>query len=155
MATKKKRSQLTARAPRKAAPTKTAKSEKVKLRAPTASFTVNDIEKSLAWYRDVLGFAVKQRWEEKGKLLGVAMMAGDVVFFLDQDDWKKGRDRVKGEGVRVYCSTDQNVDRLAERIKANGGTLIQEPHDQPWGQRDLAVADPDGFKITIGSDSKR
>ena len=152
MATKKKRSQLTARAPRKAAPTKNAKSE---LRAPTASFTVNDIEKSLAWYRDVLGFAVKQRWEEKGKLLGVAMMAGDVVFFLDQDDWKKGRDRVKGEGVRVYCSTDQNVDRLAERIKANGGTLIQEPRDQPWGQRVFAVEDPDGFKISIGSDSKR
>ncbi len=154
MATKKRTSKLIARAPRKAA-TKTAKSENVRLRSAAASFTVNDIEKSLAWYRDVLGFAVKQRWEDKGKLLGVEMMAGDVTFMLGQDDWKKGRDRLKGEGVRVYCTTDQNVDRIAERIKANGGTLIQEPLDQPWGMRDFAVQDPDGFKITVALDLKR
>ena len=40
------------------------------LRSVGPSFTVNDVEKSLAWYRDVLGFAVKDRWEEEGKLLG-------------------------------------------------------------------------------------
>jgi uncharacterized glyoxalase superfamily protein PhnB len=164
MATKKRTSKLTATAPRKAAARKTAarparaksaKQENVRLRSASASFTVNDIEKSLAWYRDVFGFAVKERWEDKGKLLGVEMMAGDVTFMLGQDDWKKGRDRVKGEGVRVYCTTDQNVDRLAERIKANGGTLIQEPVDQPWGTRAFAVEDPDGFKITVASDLKR
>ncbi|MDQ6802156.1 MAG: VOC family protein [Acidobacteriota bacterium] len=154
MATKKKKSELTARAPRKAAPTKSAKSENVRLRSASPGFTVNDIEKSVAWYRDVLGFAVKERWEEKGKLLGVEMMAGDVIFMLGQDDWKKGRNRLKGEGVRIYCSTDQNVDRIAERIKANGGTLLQEPRDQPWGMRDFAVEDPDGFKITVAFDSK-
>jgi uncharacterized glyoxalase superfamily protein PhnB len=164
MATKKRTSKLIARAPRKAAARKTAarparaksaKSDNVRLRSASASFTVNDIEKSLAWYRDVLGFAVNERWEDKGKLLGVEMMAGDVIFMLGQDDWKKGRDRVKGEGVRIYCATDQNVDRLAERIKANGGTLIQEPVDQPWGVRDFAVEDPDGFKITVAFDLKR
>ena len=154
MATKKRTSKLIARAPRKAA-AKSAKKENTRLRSAAPSFTVNDIEKSLAWYRDVLGFAVKERWEDKGKLLGVEMMAGDVIFMLGQDDWKKGRDRVKGEGVRVYCTTDQNVDRIADRIKANGGTLIQEPRDDPWGQRNFAVQDPDGFKITIGSDSKK
>src|SRR5712691_10986449 len=117
MATKKRTSKLIARAPRKAA-AKSAKKENTRLRSAAPSFTVNDIEKSLAWYRDVLGFAVSERWEDKGKLLGVEMMAGDVIFMISQDDWKKGRDRVKGEGVRVYCSTDQNVDRIAERIKA-------------------------------------
>jgi lactoylglutathione lyase len=167
MATKKRTSKLTARAPRKAAAkkvsartaraksAKSTKRENVKLRSAAASFTVNDIEKSLAWYRDVLGFAVSERWEDKGTLLGVEMTAGDVTFMLGQDDWKKGRDRVKGEGVRVYCSTDQNVDRLAERIKANGGALTQEPLDQPWGSRDFSFEDPDGYKITVGSDRRR
>jgi uncharacterized glyoxalase superfamily protein PhnB len=159
MATKKRTSKLTARAPRKAAArparAKSVKGEDVRLRAAVASFTVNDIEKSVAWYRDVLGFAVKERWEDKGKLLGVEMIAGDVIFMLGQDDWKKGRDRVKGEGVRVYCTTDQNLDRFAERIKAKGGTLAQEPLDQPWGMRDFAIEDPDGFKITIAFDLKR
>jgi uncharacterized glyoxalase superfamily protein PhnB len=125
------------------------------LRSTTPGFTVNDIERSVAWYRDVLGFVVKDRWEHEGRLAGVEMTAGSVTFMLGQDDWKKGRDRVKGEGFRMYCTTRQDVDRLAEQITARGGTLIQEPRDEPWGVRDLAVADPDGFKITIGAETKR
>jgi uncharacterized glyoxalase superfamily protein PhnB len=71
---------------------------------------------------------------------------------IGQDDWKKGRDRIKGVGVRFYCSTDQDIDRLAARIKAQGGTLAQEPKDQPWGTRDLSIDDPDGYKITIANE---
>lgn len=123
--------------------------ETLRLRSAAAGFTVNDIEKSVAFYRDILGFIVKDRWEENGKLLGVEMVAGGVSFMLGQDDWKKGRDRVKGEGFRIYCTTGQHVDRLAEQIKERGGSLTQEPRTQPWGMRDFAIEDPDGFKITI------
>ena len=129
--------------------------ETLRLRSAAPSFTVNDVEKSLAWYRDVLGFVVKDRWEHEGKLAGVEMAAGGVIFMLGQDDWKKGRDRAKGEGVRIYCSTVQDVDQLANRIKARGGTLTQEPRDEPWGTRDFALADPDGYKITIGAEEKK
>ena len=44
--------------------------------------TVNDIDKSLAWYRDVLGCTAKERWEQDGKLLGVEMYAGKALFML-------------------------------------------------------------------------
>lgn len=125
------------------------------LQSASPSFTVADVEKSLAWYRDVLGFAVGERWESKGKLMGAEMNAGDVTFMIGQDDWKKGRDRIKGEGVRIFCMTGQDIDRLAERIKANGGKLTQEPTDQSWGMRDLSIDDPDGFKITIGANLKK
>ena len=125
------------------------------LRSAAPSFTVNDVEKSLAWYRDVLGFVVKDRWEHEGKLAGVEMAAGGVIFMLGQDDWKKGRDRAKGEGVRIYCSTVQDVDELARRIKARGGNLTQEPRDEPWGRRDFALVDPDGYKITIGAEEEK
>jgi len=123
--------------------------EGLTLRSVGPSFTVNDLEKSLAWYRDVLGLTVGERWEHGGKLMGVEMQAGRATFMLTQDDWKKGRDRVKGEGFRLYCATAQDVDRLAERIKAHGGTLAQEPRDESWGARALTVEDPDGFKMTI------
>jgi uncharacterized glyoxalase superfamily protein PhnB len=119
------------------------------------SFTVDDLAKSLAWYRDVLGFVVKDRWEHEGKLMGVEMRAGRVILMLGQDDWKKGRDRVKGEGFRLYCDTAQDVDRLAEQIEARGGTLAQEPRDESWGARVFAVQDPDGFKITISKMLRR
>jgi uncharacterized glyoxalase superfamily protein PhnB len=126
-------------------------SQGLALSSVAPSFTVNDVEKSLAWYRDRLGCVVKDRWEDDGKLMGVEMQAGGVTFMLGQDDWKKGRDRAKGEGFRLYSQTTQDVDRLAEQIKARGGTLLQGPMDESWGARALTVEDPDGFKITIFS----
>jgi lactoylglutathione lyase len=125
------------------------------LRSVAPSLTVDDIQKSLAFYRDVLGFTVRDRWEEGGTLMGVEMGAGSVVFMLGQDDWKKGRDRSKGEGFRLYCDTTQDVDRIAERIKARGGRLVQEPRDEEWGARAVTVEDPDGFKITISKKQAR
>ncbi|PYQ46076.1 MAG: hypothetical protein DMF77_02215 [Acidobacteria bacterium] len=119
------------------------------------SFTVNDLEKSIAWYRDVLGLVVKDRWEHEGQLMGVEMQAGGVTFMLGQDDWKKGRDRVKGEGFRLYSETTQDADRLAEQIKARGGTLAQEPKDESWGARGFSVEDPDGYKISIFQKRRR
>ncbi len=113
------------------------------------SLTVNDLPKSLAWYRDTLGFVEKERWEHEGQVAGVELAAGQVSFYLMQDDWQKGRDRVKGEGFRLYCTTKQDVDQLAQAIRERGGSLLTEPHDEPWGGRAFAVADPDGFKITF------
>ncbi len=125
------------------------KPETLRLRAATPGYTVNDIGKSVAWYRDVLGCIVVDKWEKEGQLRGATMRAGVVEFYLGQDDWKLGRDRQKGAGFRVYCNTSQDVDDVAAAIKARGGVLLHEPQDEPWGERDFAIADPDGFKITI------
>ena len=120
------------------------------LRSASPSLTVNDLERSLAWYRDVLGFGVEELWKnDDGKVMGVSLKAGNVSFMIGQDDWKKGRARKKGEGFRIYCETQKNVDDLAKRIEAKGGRLDQRPTDQPWGVRDISLTDPDGFKITI------
>ena len=131
---------------------KAASAETTRLTEASPSFTVNDLEKSLAFYKDVLGFAVEERWERDGKLMGLSLKAGGVTWMIGQDDWQKGRDRRKGEGFRLYCSTKQNVDSLAKEIKKRGGRLDSEPTDQPWGSRDFSLTDPDGFKITIGAD---
>jgi len=126
----------------------------LRLQAAAPSFTVNDLEKSLAFYRDLLGFEVKQRWEQDGKLRGVELAAGDVYLMIGQDDWKKGKTRVKGEGFRVYCTTEQDIDEIARELKARGLKLDKEPIDEGWG-RSFDIVDPDGFKITIGKESKK
>lgn len=128
--------------------------ESLRLRSVAPGFTVNDIQKSLAYYRDVLGFYVKERWEQDGVLRGAELAAGSSTFYIGQDDWKKGKDRVKGVGFRIYCTTAQDVDALAAAIKARGGALLEEPTRREWGSRDFAVEDPDGFKITISSEWK-
>jgi uncharacterized glyoxalase superfamily protein PhnB len=140
-------------APRRRALRERRQPESLRLRSASPSFTVNDLQKSLAFYRDVLGFTEKERWERDGALHGVELVAGRVSVFLAQDDWQKGRDRAKGQGFRIYCDTAQDIDALARQIQERGGALAEEPKDQPWGGRDFAVVDPDGFKITISSEA--
>jgi uncharacterized glyoxalase superfamily protein PhnB len=117
----------------------------------SASLTVKDIAKSIAWYQDVVGFVIDRRMEREGKLRGVAMKAGNVRLSINQDDGAKGWDRVKGEGFSLLLTTDQNIDDIANRIKTRGGTLDTEPADMPWGSRIFRLKDPDGYKLTISS----
>jgi len=131
--------------------TKAEPAKSLALSSTSPSFTVNDLAKSLAWYRDILGFSVEETWKDAGKVVGVSLKAGDVSFMIGQDDWKKGRDRRKGEGFRMFCMTKKNIDAVAERIEARGGKLDHGPQDQSWGVRDISLTDPDGFKITIAA----
>jgi lactoylglutathione lyase len=123
--------------------------ETLRLRSFEPSFTVNDLERSLRFYTDVLGFIVGERWTDGGALRGVRLKAGACELGLSQDDWAKGRDRKKGDAVRIWCKTVQDIDALAARIRTGGGRLTEEPTDQPWGRRSLSVDDPDGFHLTI------
>jgi len=68
---------------------------------------------------------------------------------LNQDDFAKGRDRKKGDGLRIWLSTAQDIEDLAAGITARGGHLDHAPQDMPWGDRAFAITDPDGFKITV------
>ena len=115
------------------------------------NFTVDDLQKSIAFY-EALGFTVDERWEENNTLLGVMLRAGKSQIGLSQDDWKKGRDRKKGVGMRLFISTTQNVDEIAVRAKGAGITLNSEPHDTEWKTRAFEVTDPSGFLLTISSE---
>ena len=122
--------------------------ESLRLRSVTPTFTVNDLQLSLAWYRDGLGFFVAERLEEGGRLQGVMLKAGTCEFGLSQDDFTKGRDRAKGIGFRLWCNTTQDVDAIAARLRAFGGTIVEEPGER-WDTYGFTAQDPDGFKITI------
>jgi predicted lactoylglutathione lyase len=115
------------------------------------NLTVDDVQKSVAFY-EALGFTVDERWEENGQLLGVMLRAGQTQIGLSQDDWKKGRDRKKGLGIRLSFLTTQNVDEIATRATAAGISLKSEPHDTEWKSRAFELADPSGFLITVYSE---
>ena len=121
--------------------------ETLKITSMIPNFTVNDLQKSIAFYEGQ-GFSVDERWEEKDVLLGVMLRAGGNRIGLSQDDWKKGRDRKKGVGMRVMIAT-KNVDEIAARAKGAGIKLDSEPHDTEWKSRAFEVTDPSGFLLTI------
>ena len=124
-----------------------------RLKAKTVSpmFTVDNLQQSVSFF-EKLGFGIEERWEEEGVLLGVMLRAGEASINLSQDDWKKGRDRQKGVGVRLFIGTTQDVDQIAAGAKKAGLTLDAEPHDTDWGSRAFEVTEPSGFKITIASE---
>jgi uncharacterized glyoxalase superfamily protein PhnB len=127
--------------------------EAVQISAFVPTLTVDNLQESITFYEG-LGFAISDRWEDKGTLLGVMMRAGKTEIGLNQDDWKKGRDRQKGIGVRMSISTPTaaNVDELAKRAKAAGITLKSEPRETEWDSRAFEVADPSGYLLTVYSD---
>jgi uncharacterized glyoxalase superfamily protein PhnB len=114
-------------------------------------FTVDDLQKSIGFY-EALGFTIDERWEENGTLLGVMLRAGKTQVGLNQDDWKKGRDRKKGIGMRLFMATTQNVDEMAARAKGAGIKLNSAPHDTEFKSRAFEVTDPSGFLLTISSE---
>lgn len=117
----------------------------------SASLTVTDLQASLAWYRDVLGFTVAREFERAGTPFAASLRAGAVPLLITQDDSAKGSDRVRGEGFSLQLTTAQNIDELAAQIHARGGTLDSEPTDV-WGARVFRLRDPDGFKLVISSE---
>jgi uncharacterized glyoxalase superfamily protein PhnB len=126
--------------------------ETVQISGIVPTLTVDDLQKSITFY-EALGFAIDERWEENGTLLGVMVRAGTTQIGLNQDDWKKGRDRQKGIGVRLSISTTRSgVDEIARRATNAGITLKSDPHDTEWKSRAFEVSDPSGFLLTIFSE---
>jgi len=116
-----------------------------------AGLTVDDLGKSITFY-EALGFSVVQRWEQDGTLLGVMLQAGELQLGLNQDDWKKGRNRQKGIGTRLNIETAQSIDEIAARVKAAGFALDTEPSDTQWKTRQFELTDPSGYKLTVSSE---
>ncbi len=117
------------------------------------SVTCKDLEASVRFYRDGIGFGVAQTYEHEGKVVVAVIAAGDCRIVLNQDDGKLGWDRVKGQGffLQINVAAAADVDAAAERVKAAGGTLIDEPADRPWGVRMFQFRDLDGFKLGVST----
>jgi uncharacterized glyoxalase superfamily protein PhnB len=127
--------------------------EAVQISGIVPTLTVDDLQKSIT-FCEALGFAIDERWKENGTLLGVMLPAGRTQIGLNQDDWKEGRDRKKGIGVRLSNSTTPgHVDEIAKRARNAGVPLESDPHDTDWNSRAFELSDPSGFLLTIFSET--
>ena len=115
------------------------------------SITCKDIQASVAFYRDAVGFDCVSTMDRDGKLQAAVMAAGDIRIVLNQDDGKLGWDRIKGQGfyLQINVASLGEVDATAARIKAAGGKLLSEAADRPLGVRMFQFNDLDGFKLGV------
>ncbi len=123
-----------------------------------AHVTVNDVDESLAFYRDALGFDVRndvgsdgQRWVTIG-----SDAQPDLELVLSPPH--AGRSQADGDAIQELLTkgvmpmlvfTTDDLDGTFEKLRASGAEVLQEPIDQPWCPRDCAFRDPSGNMIRI------
>ena len=120
----------------------------------------DDPEASLAFYRDMLGFEVRQdvgqgkmRWltvgpRDQPDTSIVLSPAGVAPGVTDEERRTITEMMAKGTYGMVLLATP-DLDATFERLQAGGAEVVQEPTDQPYGVRDCAVRDPAGTMVRV------
>jgi uncharacterized glyoxalase superfamily protein PhnB len=118
----------------------------------SVNLLVRDVQRSLAFYREVLGAAVLY-----GDVDFAALRLQGVEFMLHADHTydrhplyarlRGTEHRGTGAELRVMGI---DPDAVQERAEAAGATIIQRAADFPHGWRDVMVADPDGYIWAVG-----
>ena len=120
----------------------------------------DDPEQSLAFYRDALGFEVRNdvgygdmRWVTVGPpnqpqtSIVLHPPAADPGI-TDSERRTIAELMAKGAYAGIVLSTP-DLEDVFEKLQASGADVVQEPMDQPWGLRDCAFRDPAGNMVRI------
>lgn len=120
---------------------------------------VDDMKTMIKFYRDVLGFEIK----EAEDAVNVYLIKDGTLFMLyERKNFEKMTSRkyeyLKGLNghfeIALYVDTFEEVDIEFAKAVSKGATPVLEPTDEPWGQRTCYIADPEGNLIEIGSFNK-
>jgi uncharacterized glyoxalase superfamily protein PhnB len=119
-----------------------------------------DADASLAFYRDTLGFELRNDVEYGGMhwlTVGPPNQPGTSIVLhppgadpgiTDDERRTIAEMMAKGTYAGINLATP-DLDGTFEQLEASSADVVQEPTDQPWGVRDCAVRDPAGNMIRI------
>lgn len=120
---------------------------------------VKDMATMVRFYRDVLGFEIKEGEDAKN----VYLIKDSTLFMLYgrknfESMTSKKCEYINGLNghfeIALYVDTFEEVDKNFAEVVSKGATPVLEPTTEPWGQRTCYVADPEGNLIEIGSFNK-
>ena len=117
---------------------------------------VNDMGRMIRFYRDVLGFEIKEAEDTKNVYL---VKDGTLFLLYGRKDFEKMTNRKYNYAtglnghfeLALYVDTFEEVDASFKAAVENGAEPVLEPTTEPWGQRTCYIADPEGNLIEIGS----
>lgn len=111
-----------------------------------------DIESSIRFYTEKLGFTVDFRYDD----FYAGIRCGDHAIHLKESDCADPSvEFVRAAGhFHLYLETD-DLDAVAEHLKAKGAVLLREPEDTPWKTRELVLEDDQGHTIYVGQRLER
>src|SRR3954453_13875686 len=120
----------------------------------------DDVDASLAFYRDALGFEVRNDVEYAGMhwiTVGPADQTGTSIVLYppgatpgltDEESRTIAEMMAKGTYARINLATS-DLDGTFERLQASSAEVVQDPTEQPYGIRDCPFRDPSGTLIRI------
>ncbi|MDE6252286.1 MAG: VOC family protein [Lachnospiraceae bacterium] len=120
---------------------------------------VNDMATMVRFYRDVLGFEIK----EGEDAVNVYLIKDGTLFMLYERKNFEKMTNIKYEYLKnlnghfeiaLYVDTFEEVDAEYTKAINKGAVSVLEPTTEPWGQRTCYIADPEGNLIEIGSFNK-
>jgi lactoylglutathione lyase len=115
---------------------------------------VGDLERSTAFYRDVIGLPFKLRGDGYVEFATRGSRFG--LYDRNRLDELTGQDAEapgRAGGEVVFLVGD--VDAEAERLRGAGVRVLKGPVDRAWGHRTLHVEDPDGFVVELAQEIPR
>jgi lactoylglutathione lyase len=109
--------------------------------------TTSDLGAALGFYRDLLGATVSYEFPgPDGEPAYVGLELGTSHLGIGRDP---DADAGPNERFSLWVYTD-DCDAAVERLRSAGVTVVDEPADQPWGERVARVLDPDDNMVLIG-----
>ncbi|AEJ19898.1 VOC family protein [Gracilinema caldarium] len=117
---------------------------------------VKDMPLMIRFYRDVLGFEIKENEDTTNVYL---VKDGTLFLLYRRTDFEKMVDKTfeysqsfNGHSeIALSVENYSEVDKVYQEILKRGATSILKPTTEPWGQRTCYIADPEGNLIEIGS----
>jgi catechol 2,3-dioxygenase-like lactoylglutathione lyase family enzyme len=106
---------------------------------------VRDLDASLRYFRDVLGFREEFRF---GEYAGIAQ--GECCIHLSQQGNPNTAEPGSG-AIYIFCD---EVDSYFAEIVGRGANVAEPPRDYEYGMRDFVVRDPDGNRLSFGAPTK-
>ena len=118
----------------------------------TPNLIVSNVERSLAFYTEVLGFARGMTVPDASPFVFASVTSGPVEIFLnDKSTTAKESPQMAGlafGGGNTMFIEVENVDALHDAV-ATRATIVMPIHTQWYGMREFAITDPDGYVITF------
>ena len=123
---------------------------------------VKNVGRSAEWYRRMLGFQVEMAIPDAKSPRFVRLSNGDAALMIsDGSDAMSGKRAPKAtveaiaarkvpRVISFYFRVDDGVDALYRSVRRKGAKIVQPPTDQPYGERDIILKDPDGYEVGVG-----
>jgi uncharacterized glyoxalase superfamily protein PhnB len=127
----------------------TATSRSLTVRQLKPLLAVADIQRSVEFYRDRLGFSLTGEAENEGKMFWCSMERGGSAIMLQQAEDEDGPAEGRGRGISFYFICD-DADAIYAELTSRG-LHLSPPSIAYYGMKQVVVPEPDGYYICFES----